>query len=153
MKTTNSIWGQASVWRSEKWKLWTQEDWDNPAYLPVWSHTVREVWVLREIVGYGWLWMKTAPLEGFLMTPHPTLKSRVLFTEWKNPVVMRGLCVLSHACEAERKPCQQGEGWGGELRHLSSQMWRWFYSLTRHCSAERGCQRAPGSKILHLRSI
>lgn len=51
-ETTDSIWGQASVWRSEKWRLQTQGDWDNPAYLPVWSHTVREMWVLREVVSY-----------------------------------------------------------------------------------------------------
>lgn len=109
---------------------------------------VREMWVLREVVMDDCEWRQLI-WKGCCW--HPT--SRVLFTEWKNPVVMRGLCVLSSACEAEGKPCQQGEGWGGELRHSSSQMWRWFYSLTRHCSGERGCQRAPGSKILHLPSM
>lgn len=40
------------------------------------------------------------------------LTSRVLFTEWKNPVVMKGLCVLSSACEAERKSCLLSPEWG-----------------------------------------
>lgn len=63
---------------------------------------VREMWVLREVVMDDCEWRQLI-WKGCCW--HPV--SRVLFTEWKNPVATRGLCVVSMLMRLRGNPASR----------------------------------------------